>query len=114
MKNKTKSIRLPNNMINVLRKARKQLGHTIPCMIRKAINAAHKHNVVWSNHIVSTTSNDSMAIKCNLTLEQAELPGKVIAAYVNWYLQQNMQTINEHKPFVPEYKGDYIIEVNNG
>lgn len=108
MKNKTKSIRLPNDMIELLKEARKSFGFPMPSIVRKSINAALKQGVVFKDWRVTTTSTDSDSIKVSLTPDQAEIPGKVIAAYVNWYLQEHAETISSHKPFAPKEKAEYI------
>jgi len=107
---KIKSIRLPDAMIATLQEARAQFGHTMPCIIRKAINSALTNNVVWEDWKLTTTSDDSDTVKCSLTTQQYALPGKVIAAYVNWYIQQHAVTIANHKPFIPEDQSNYLIE----
>jgi len=108
--NKVKSIRLPNAMIATLQEARARFGHTMPCIIRKSINSALTNDVVWDNWKVTTTFNDSDTVKCSLTAKQYAFPGKVIAAYVNWFIQQHAQTIANHKPYVPEDRSEYLIE----
>jgi len=108
--NKVKSIRLPSAMIATLQEARARFSHTMPCIIRKAINSALTNDVVWDNWKVTTTFDDSDTVKCSLTSTQYALPGKQIAAYVNWYIQQHAQTIVDHKPFIPDDKSNYLIE----
>ena len=113
MKNKSKSIRLPNAIIETLQAISKKTGFPKTSLVRKSINAALRNRVVWTNHQVTTTSDDSDTVRCALMPQQYELPGKVIAAYVNWFLQKEGNAILNHKPFVPEGQGDYIIkEVN--